>query len=176
MFYLFLADGFEEIEALAVVDILRRAAVPVLTVGVTGETVEGAHGIKVEADIPLSRVEPDKMEGIILPGGMPGTTNLDESEALSSLLTFAAENALWLCAICAAPLILGKRGFLNGKRATCFPGFEEYLKGATLGKGVCRDGKVITAAGPGVASEFAFAILEALGKDAAALKKDMQYA
>ncbi len=176
MFYLFLADGFEEIEALAVVDILRRASVPVLTVGVTGQTVEGAHGIVVEADIPLALVEPDKMEGVILPGGMPGTTNLENSAELSSLLDFAAENALWLCAICAAPLILGKKGLLNGKHATCYPGFEAYLLGATLEKGVCRDGNILTAAGPGVASEFAFAILEALGKDAATLRKEMQYA
>ncbi len=176
MFYLFLADGFEEIEALAVVDILRRGNVPVLTVGITGERVEGAHGITVEADIPLSRVEPDKMEGVILPGGMPGTTNLDESAELSSLLDFAAENQLWLCAICAAPLILGKKGLLSGKHATCYPGFEEYLSGAILGSGVCRDGSTITAQGPGVASEFAFTILEALGKDTATLRKDMQYA
>ncbi len=175
MFYLFLADGFEEIEALAVVDILRRASVPVLTVGVTGRHVEGAHKIKVEADIDMDMVEPDKMDGIILPGGMPGTTNLEKDAKLSNLIDFAAENDLWLCAICAAPLILGKKGLLAGKRATCYPGFESDLMGAILEKQVCTDGKTITAQGPGAALPFAYAILDALDKDTEKLKREMQY-
>lgn len=175
MFYLFLADGFEEIEALTTVDVLRRADVPILTVGTNGINIVGAHGIAVEADIELDAVELDKMNGIILPGGMPGTTNLDENSKVSALVDFAAMNGLWLCAICAAPLILGKKGLLESKKATCYPGFEPYLKGAKIGEGVCVDGNVITANGPGVALPFAFAILKALGKDAEKLKKDMQY-
>jgi len=176
MFYLFLADGFEEIEALATVDILRRAGVSVLTVSMSGNLVEGAHGIKVEADIIMDQVKPDKMEGIILPGGMPGTTNLDNDSRLSRLIDFAAENNLWLFAICAAPLILGKKGLLAGKQATCYPGFENFLTDAIIGKTVCTDGNIITAQGPGAVFSFAYAILDALGKDVEALKKDMQYA
>lgn len=175
MFYLFLADGFEEIEALATVDVLRRADVPVLTVGTNGKNIVGAHGISVEADIELDAVELDKIEGLILPGGMPGTTNLDENPKVSALVDFAAQNNLWLCAICAAPMILGKKGLLNGKNATCYPGFEGYLKGAVIGKGVCVDGNIITANGAGAALPFAYAILDALCKDTNKLKKDMQY-
>ncbi len=175
MIYLFLADGFEEIEALATLDILRRAGLPVLTVGVTGDTVTGAHGILVETDVPVSMVEPDKMEAFILPGGMPGTTNLENSKAVMTLLDFAAENNILICAICAAPMILGKKGLLRGKKATCYPGFEKYLDGATLKKGVVRDENYITASGAGVALPFGYAICEALGRDADKLKKEMQY-
>ncbi len=176
MFYLFLADGFEEIEALATVDILRRAGVSVLTVGISGEKVEGAHGIRVEADILMDQVEPDKMEGIILPGGMPGTNNLDNDKRLSALIDFAAENNLWLFAICAAPLILGKKGLLAGKHATCYPGFEIFLTNAIIEKTLCIDENIITAKGPGAVFSFAYSILEVLGKDVETLKKDMQYA
>lgn len=176
MFYLFLADGFEEIEALATVDILRRAEVPVLTVGVNGPTAEGAHGIRVEADILLENVEPDRMQGMILPGGIPGTPNLEASEGVMRLLDFAAENGLWIAAICAAPSILGKKGLLSGKKATCYPGFETALDGAVLGEGVCVDGRIITGQAAGVAADFAFAIAKAAGKDADAVKKAMLYA
>ncbi len=175
MIYLFLADGFEEIEALATLDILRRADLPVLTVGVTGETVTGAHSISVEADISIGEVEPDRMEALILPGGMPGTTNLEKSEDVMALLAFAAENNILICAICAAPMILGKKGLLAGKRATCYPGFEKYLTGATLEKGVIKDGNIITASGAGVALSFGYTICDALGRDGDKLKKEMQY-
>ena len=176
MFYLFLADGFEEIEALATVDILRRAEIPVLTVGTNGKYVTGSHGICVEADIEIEAVELDKITGIILPGGMPGTKNLDDNKAVSSIIDFAYENDLWICAICAAPLILGKKGLLKGKKATCYPGFEKYLEGAILGQNVCVDSNFITAQGPGAAFSFAYSIVEALGKNATDLKKEMQYA
>ena len=175
MFYLFLADGFEEIEALSVVDILRRADIPVLTVGTNGKYATGSHGICVEADIETDAVELDKIQGVILPGGMPGTKNLDENKAVSDIVDFAAENGLWLCAICAAPLILGKKGLLKEKKATCYPGFEKYLDGALLGENVCVDGNFITGQGPGAAFPFAYAIVNALGKDAENLKKEMQY-
>lgn len=175
MFYVFLADGFEEIEALGTVDILRRAGVPVLTVGTNGETAEGTHGIRVFADISIDEVEPDKMEGMILPGGIPGTPNLEKNEKVQALLDFADANRLWICAICAAPSILGKKGLLSGKRATCYPGFEDTLSGAILSEGVCTDGHIITGQGAGKSLDFAFAILEALGISAGDLRKGMLY-
>ena len=192
MIYLFLAPGFEEVEALAPLDLLRRAGLEVTTVAVrdaayaaslqyyrdigTSATnlwskdsllVTGAHGITVTADITeaalVGRLSRDfAPEAIILPGGMPGTTNLDASPVVESALELAAAKEAFLCAICAAPLVLGKRGYLAGKRATCFPGFEEYLEGATVGGKVIRDGKIITAAGMGVAQEFGFEIISAL--------------
>ncbi len=176
MFYLFLADGFEEIEALATVDILRRGGVEILTVGVTGAEPEGAHGIRVKADITLELVEPDKMEGMILPGGIPGTPNLEKNEKVQALLDFAAENKLWICAICAAPSILGNKGLLSGRKATCYPGFEKYLTGAEIGAGVCVDENFITGQGAGKSLDFAFAILDAIGKDSSELRKGMLYA
>lgn len=175
MLYVLLADGFEEIEALATVDILRRADIPVLTVGVESSTPTGAHGIVVEADIEIDRVEPDKMTGIILPGGIPGTPNLEKNEKVQALIDFAAENDLWLCAICAAPSILGNKGLLCGKKATAYPGFEDSLSGAILGEGVCVDGHFITGQGAGKTLDFAYTIAEALGKDTSALRKGMLY-
>ena len=190
MIVMFLAPGFEEVEALAPLDLLRRAGLEVVTVAIReaktnklidklgrigvsasnlwddGRAVTGAHGITVTADITeaalpgrLARTTP---EAVILPGGMPGTTNLDASSTVEKTLELAAAKDAYLCAICAAPLVLGKRGYLAGKRATCFPGFEEYLVGATVGGKVIRDGKVITAAGMGVAQEFGFEMISAL--------------
>ena len=156
MVYVFLADGFEEIEALAPVDFLRRAGVEVNIVGVTGEVCTGAHGIEVKTDVALCDVVlDDKVEGVILPGGMPGADNLDKSPEVHNAIDYCIEKENLVCAICAAPFILGKKGLLNGKKATCFPGFEEYLEGATVRPiGVVRDGNIITARGAGVAWEF----------------------
>lgn len=192
MIYMFLAPGFEEVEALAPLDLLRRAGLKVTTVAVrdaayaatlqhyrdigTSATnlwskdsllVTGAHGITVTADITEAAFaghlfQDFAPEALILPGGMPGTTNLDASPLVESALELAAAKDAYLCAICAAPLVLGKRGYLVGKRATCYPGFESYLEGATVGGKVIRDGKVITAAGMGVAQEFGFEIISAL--------------
>ena len=124
------------------------------------------HGITVTADVTEAalpgRLARASLEAVILPGGMPGTTNLDASPVVEKTLELAAAKGSYLCAICAAPLVLGKRGYLNGKRATCFPGFEEYLTGATVGGKVIRDGRIITAAGMGVAQEFGFEIISAL--------------
>lgn len=177
MVYVFLADGFEEIEALAVVDILRRADVNVRTVGVTGDKVTGSHGISVLADIPLSDVKDDG-KAYVLPGGMPGTENLYKSEALRGIIKNAYEAGKYICAICAAPIILGRLGLLNGKNACCFPGFEEELKGArVLPDKVCADGTVITAKGAGAAHLFAFKILELIKDSGTAnrIKSAMQY-
>lgn len=163
MIYIFLADGFEEIEALTCVDIIRRAGLNIKTVGVTGKTVNGAHGIKVIADIEQKDVTTDDMEAIILPGGMPGTLNLEKSPIVTAAINFCIDNKKLISAICAAPSILGHLGHLKNINSTCYPGFENELKGANLSKSkVCTDGEIITANGPGATSEFAFAIVNKL--------------
>ena len=160
MIYVFLADGFEEIEALAPVDFLLRAGVEVKTVGVSGKFCRGAHGINVEADMLLADVVLDEnVQGVILPGGMPGAENLNNSKEVQKVIDYCAENGKILGAICAAPFILGRKGLLNGKNATCFPGFEDELKGAILAEsGVIIDGNIVTAKGAGLAWEFGAAI------------------
>lgn len=168
MIYLFLADGFEEIEALAPVDFLRRVGVEIVTVGVTGKLCCGAHGINVEADILADDIVlDDNLKGIVLPGGMPGAKNLDESAIVQKTIDFCSNNDKIISAICAAPFILGKKGLLKNKNATCFPGFEEYLTGANvISDGVVTDGNTITAKGAGVAWEFGAAIGEQIvGKE-----------
>lgn len=163
MIYLFLANGFEEVEALAPLDLLRRAGCKVTTVGIGGECIVGAHGIPIHADIPDVMYRDSHPEMIILPGGMPGSLNLDSSKTVDAALRAAAANDAYLAAICAAPMVLGKRGYLKGKRATCYPGFEEHLVGATvLDCGVVRDGKAITGAGMGVAVGFGLELVSAL--------------
>ena len=162
MIYMFLANGFEEIEALMPLDLLRRAGLPVKTVGVGGLDVTGSHGITVKSDITDSDFADNAPECVILPGGMPGTKNLDASVVVHKALDNALENDALICAICAAPMILGKRGILRGKNATCFPGFEEYLEGANVGGRVVRDGQVITGIGMGAALEFGIEIVAAL--------------
>ena len=170
MVYLFLANGFEEIEALCPLDLLRRAGVEVTTVGINGaETVMGAHSICVHADLPDTMFRDSAPEMIVLPGGMPGAKNLDDSRVVDTALRVAAANGAYLAAICAAPMVLGHRGYLKGKRAICFPGFEKELEGATVARErVVRDGNVITAAGMGVALEFGLELVAALkGTEAA---------
>lgn len=171
MIYVFLADGFEEVEALAPVDLLRRTGLTVQTVGVTGKVVTGSHGVAVAADIlPEAVVLDDAVEAVVLPGGMPGASNLDASPVVQAAIDFAAQNGKLVCAICAAPFILGKKGLLSGKRATCFPGFEEQLCGARVtGEFVSQDGQYITAKGMGAAVDFGLAVVKALcGAEAAA--------
>ena len=169
----FLATGFEEIEALTPVDVLRRAGVDVKTVaiGVDGKAVEGAHGIKVDADLTADEALAlgDKIEMIILPGGMPGSKNLDESDVVDGYVRRASDEGAYMASICAAPMIPGKRGLLRGKRAVCYPGFEEYLDGAVLTGGrVEVDGNMITACGMGAALEFALQLAKLLkGENAA---------
>lgn len=170
MIYLFLAEGFEEIEALTPVDVLRRAGLELKTVAVgNGKSVKGAHGIEVVADILESELTADIPEAVILPGGMPGTLNLEESPIVIDTLLSAMSNNSLVCAICAAPSILGICGYLKHRKATCYPGFEEYLDGAIFtDERVVRDGNIITAKGMGCAAEFALQIAEALcGKEKA---------
>ena len=163
MIYLFLAEGFEEIEALCPLDLLRRAELPVTTVGVGGKQITGAHGIAVQADILDTEYADSSPDMVILPGGMPGTLNLAGSEVVQNAIETAHKTGAYLAAICAAPSILGDKGLLAGKEAICFPGFEDRLAGATLSRSrVVRDGSVITAAGMGVALEFGLALVSAL--------------
>ena len=177
MVYLFLANGFEEIEALAPLDLLRRAGVEVTTVGVGGEMIRGSHGIVVQADMPDTMYMDTDPEMIILPGGMPGSKNLDESRIVDAAVKTAARKGAYIAAICAAPFILGKRGLLEGKEAICYPGFEEQLTGAKISEEkVVRDGNFITAAGMGVAVDFGLKLVEVLkdAQTAADLRKTIQ--
>lgn len=164
MVYVFLADGFEETEALTPVDVLRRAGVTVQTVGVTGKIVTGSHGITVLADMELSQITlNNNLQAVVLPGGMPGTTNLEKTQAVLDAVSYASEHNLIIGAICAAPSVLGHMGLLEGKEAISFPGFEQELTGAEISQHyVCRDGNIITARGMGVATEFGLALTAAL--------------
>lgn len=163
MIYVFLANGFEECEALAPIDILKRAGFEVITVGIGSNNVTGSHNITVITDTVNKDLSYDNLEAIILPGGMPGTLNLENDKTVQSAIDYANKNGLLIGAICAAPSILGHKGLLNGKKATCFPGFEKDLLGATVtDASVVRDGNVITAKGAGVAFEFGFELLSYL--------------
>lgn len=167
MVYLFLAEGFEEIEALCPVDLLRRVGVEVKTVGVTGREVTGSHGITVKADITASEAETELgvegLEMVILPGGMPGSTNLDASPTVERFIDEAVKNDSYIAAICAAPMILGKRGLLKDRDATCYPGFESYLEGAKVyDAAVVVDGRYVTSNGMGSALDFALQLVELL--------------
>lgn len=166
MVYLFLADGFEEVEALTPLDMLRRAQVPVTTVGIDGEYIRGAHDIVVKADMSVKDIDYDGMTAVILPGGMPGTLNLEKSDDVQRAIAYAMENDLIVAAICAAPSILGHAGFLADRKATCFPGFEEDLLGAELlNEPLVWAGNVLTAKGAGVALDFAFELVKRLASE-----------
>ena len=172
MIYLFLAEGFEEVEAICPLDLMRRAGLSVTTVGIGGSTIVGAHGIGIQADVSDTDFSPNAITAadlVFLPGGMPGTLNLAASPTVTESIVRANELGAYLAAICAAPSILGDMGLLAGKEATCYPGFESYLVGAKLSeKRVVTDGTILTAAGMGVALEFGLAIVSLLcGEDKA---------
>lgn len=160
----FLANGFEEIEGLTVVDLLRRAGVEVTTVSITGEyTIHGAHGIDVQADKLFEEMDYNEQDMLVLPGGMPGTLNLGAHEGLETLLKQFYEEKKYLAAICAAPSVFGKYGFLEGRKATSYPGFEEQLTGAECVTDVVAvDEYVITSRGMGTAILFSLALIELL--------------
>lgn len=155
MLYMMLADGFEETEAVAALDIIRRAEIDIKTVGIGGRSILGAHKITVLADLEISETDFSDISGIILPGGMPGTLNLEKNEKVRELILECDKENKLIAAICAAPSILGNMGLLNGKRVTCFPGFEDTLTGAKVSDDlVCRDKNVITGKGAGAALCF----------------------
>ena len=155
MIYVFLAEGFEEVEALGPVDVLRRAGLTVRTVGVGSDIITSSKGVRIVADLREEEAVTDNLDAVVLPGGMPGTLNLEKNATVQRFIDYCAENGKYLCAICAAPSILGHKGLLEGKEATSFPKFQPELSGAVLSdKYVVRDGKFITARGAGVSLEF----------------------
>ena len=164
MVYVFLADGFEETEATAPIDMLRRAKLDVKLVGVGTSTPTSSHGIRLAADITEADVKlDDSLQLIVLPGGMPGTLNLEKSAAVQSAIQYCTDNGIPVGAICAAPSILGKLGLLNGRKAVCFPGFVQYLTGADVLNKLCvTDGQFTTACGAGAAIEFGLELVKVL--------------
>lgn len=170
MIYMYLAEGFEETEAVATLDVLRRAGIETQTVGVTGMNVTGSHGITISCDTtPEDAARAANAEAVILPGGMPGTLNLEASDAVKDMLKYCAVNSRIIAAICAAPSILGHMGLLSGRRATCFPGFEKELNCSLYtGDQVTEDGSIITSNGAGSAFLFGEAIAARfVGREAA---------
>lgn len=170
MVYLLLGTGFEEMEAIAPLDLLRRAGVEVLTVGVTGKTVFGSHNIGVEADITVDQMDLTNLEMIILPGGLGGVTSARASKPALDALDFAWKNGKYVAAICAGPTVLADLHITDGKNATCFPGCEGGMGSANMvADAACvRDGKLITGTSAGCAIPFGLALVEVLkGKEAA---------
>lgn len=159
--YVIFAEGFEEIEGLTVVDLLRRAQIDVMMTALENDReVTGAHGIRVSMDTALKDVNLNQTRALILPGGMPGSKNLGESELLAELLKAADEKGITIGAICAAPSVLGDIGILSGKDAVCYPGFESRLKGAKVKyEAVAIDGNIITSRGMGTAIDFGLALI-----------------
>ena len=176
MVYIFLANGFEEIEAIAPLDILRRAGIEVNLVAIEGLKAKGSHGIEITCDTKIDDISYNNLDMIILPGGMPGTLNLKKNAKVLKAIDYCVNNDKYIGAICAAPSILGAFGYLKGKNATCFPGFEEELKGANfVDAKVVKDGIFITSKGAGTALDFGYFLLSLFDKNASArLREDMQ--
>jgi protein deglycase len=165
-----LADGFEEIEAIGIIDILRRSDFQVTAASVTGsKEVNGAHHIRVFADEMFENVDFSKVDMMVLPGGMPGAQNLKNHQGLREKVIEFSNKGKMLGAICAAPMVFGDLGLLENRKATCYPGFEGYLKGAEVTSGpVVEDGAIVTGCGPGFVFEFTLKLVEKLaGKDRA---------
>ena len=180
MIYVFLATGFEDIEAIAPVDIMRRAGLQVQTVSITGEkVVQSAHGVGIASDLLLPEADFGQAEMLVLPGGLPGSTNLDACQPLTKAVRQHFETGGAIAAICAAPLVFGHLGLLEGRRATCYPGVERELKGATYTAAIVeQDGNIITGKGPAAAFEFGYTIVDYfLGEGASMpLRNGMIYA
>lgn len=177
--YIFLADGFEEIEALTVVDLLRRANIDIVTISMTGNMlVTGSHRITTVAEALFNNLDYSDADMLVLPGGMPGTKNLGEHPGLDALLKDFAAKKKKIAAICAAPRVLGTKGLLEGKKATCYPGYEEMLQGAKIMKeDVVVDGNIITSRGMGTAIDFSLAIIRKLkgAEEAKRISDQIQY-
>ena len=180
MVVVFLAEGFEEVEALAPVDVMRRAGLAVKLAGVTGREVTGSHGICVQTDMDAQEVDATLLEAMVLPGGLPGTHNLEASPAVQRCIDSCVAQGKLVAAICAAPSILAHKGLLAGKNATAFPSFQKDLQegGALLSESyVVRDGQFLTARGMGVATQFGLALVEALvsSEKAAEIQASIQW-
>ncbi len=162
MIYVFLAEGFEETEAITPIDLLKRCGKQVITAGVGGKTIVSTHGIPVVCDITADDIVlGDELEAVILPGGMPGTLNLEKSEKVQAAIDFCNDNDRFICAICAAPTVLGHKGLLKGRKAVCYRGCESGLTGAeVLFDKTAADGKIITSRGAGTAVDFGLRIIE----------------
>ncbi len=169
MVYMLLGTGFEETEAVAPLDLLRRAGVNVATVGINGKTVYGSHGIGIEADLELGQMDLTNLEMIILPGGLGGVASIKASGAALDAVRFAWENGRYVAAICAGPTVLAQLGITDGKKATCFPGCAEQMGNAVLlTQAAVTDGTVITGTSAGCAIPFGLALIAALkGQEAA---------
>ena len=175
MVYVLLGTGFEEVEAIAPVDLLRRAGIPTLTVGVDSKLVKGGHGIAVEADIAIGEMDLTDLDMIVLPGGLGGVATARASREALDALRFAWENGKFVAAICAGPTVLADLGITNGKNATCYPGCETGMGSANIAPDAAcvRDGKLITGTSAGCAIPFGLALIAALkGEDAANKVKD----
>ena len=170
MVYVLLGTGFEEVEAITPVDLLRRADVPVLTVGVNGKTVYGGHNIGIEADITLAEMDLTAMDMIVLPGGLGGVASVRASREAMEALRFAWENGKFVAAICAGPTVLADLGITDGKNATCYPGCETGMGSANMiaNTPCVRDGKLITGTSAGCAVPFGLMLIAALKGQAAA--------
>ena len=163
MVYVLLGTGFEETEAITPVDLLRRAGVEVLTVGLNGKTVYGSHRIGIEADITIDEMDLTNLDMLMLPGGLGGVASIKSCEKAMDAIRFAHANGKWIAAICAAPTILAGLGILDGKTAVCYPGCEEEMPGVTISdKAAVRDGNIITGTSAGCAVPFGLALIEAL--------------
>lgn len=168
-------EGYEEVEALTPVDILRRANVQVDMIGMDSDMVTSSHQITIKMDKVFDE-SIDEYDGIVLPGGLPGSTNLRDDERVTDLIKNFFDNGKLVAAICAGPIALAKAGVLKNKVCTCAPGFEDQLTGANYQEAIVQiDGNVITGKGPAAALEFGYSILEYLGYDASALRQGMQY-
>lgn len=171
MVYMLLGTGFEETEAVAPLDLLRRAGVSVQTVGLNGKTVYGSHGIGIETDIEIGQMDLTDLEMIVIPGGLGGVASIRACKEAMNALKFAADNDKFVGAICAGPTVLADLGITDGKKATCFPGCEDGMGSAAVleGKAAVRDGRIITGTSAGCAIPFGLALIEALmGADTAA--------
>ena len=164
MVYLLLGTGFEETEAIAPLDLLRRAGVQVLTVGVNGKTVYGGHGIGIEADITIEQMDLTDLEMIILPGGLGGVASVRANSLAMNALRFAWENQKYVAAICAGPTVLSDLGITDGRKATCYPGCESGMGNAVMVSCVpcVRDGNLITGTSAGCAIPFGLALVAAM--------------
>ena len=164
MVYIFLAEGFEESEAMVPADLLRRAGIDTALVSVEPGLVRGSHGIAVQADMTLGQIDLSRAEMLVLPGGRAGVKNLSRQSGIGHTLQLALERDIWVAAICAAPTLLGQRGFLQGKKAVCYPGMESEMTGALpqMDRGVVVDGHIITGRAAGSAFDFGLELVKAL--------------